>query len=48
MRGRGRNTYERGGRGGRGGFANRGRPTFVAESRVAFVQKNLTNSARRL
>lgn len=25
------------GRGGRGGFANRGRPTFVAESRVAFV-----------
>ena len=38
----------RGGRGGRGGFANRGRPTFLAESRVAFVEKNKTNSASRL
>ena len=35
----------RGGRGGRGGCANRGRPTFLAESRVAFVEKNKTNYA---
>jgi hypothetical protein len=47
MRGRGRGPNQNY-RGGRGGFANRGRPTYVAESRVAFVQKNLTNSARRL
>ena len=42
MRGRGANFR------GRGDFANRGRPTFLAESRVAFVEKNKTNSARRL
>ena len=49
MRGRGRNSYDRAGfRGSRGGFANRGRPTYLAESRVAFVEKNKTNSARRL
>ena len=45
MRGRGANFR---GRGGRGDYANRGRPIFVAESRVAFVEKNKTNSARRL
>ncbi len=45
MRGRGgRGNF----RGGRPDYANRGRPTYIAESRVAFVEKNKTNSARRL
>lgn len=35
-------------RGGRGGFANRGRRDNIAMSRTTFVNKDQTNSARRL
>ena len=41
--GRAKNNFR-----GKGGFSNRGRQTNIAESRVSFVEKNKTNSARRL